>query len=612
VSYVSTLIGKISSRKQRAHAQAAANRAAVLAGAVEALEGRRLLSTVSISSPSVNEGGNLVYTVSLDQASNKAVTVNYNTSGGTAKSGRDFIAPKAGKLTFAAGQTSKTITVKSKDNNLFSANKTLLMKLSGVNSGNKIQGKGTGTGTIVNTDAAPKIVVNNARVVEGQAGNKVMVFNVKMTGRSETPVKISYQTVNNGPATSKGKNADFNAAKGTLTFNNAGTQQVRVVVRGDKTQEANEAFLLKLTAAKGTTATLPDLGYAVGIITNDDKGNVSAGTTVTSVPPAVSINPGTTAGVTIRLNQVSADDVTVQYATANGSATAGSDYTPMIGSVTFKPGEVEKVIEIPTTSAAGAGETFSFNLTDPTKATIADGTSTITITDAALPALSVTDTSVAEGNAGTKNVTFTVSLSAAASQPITVGYTLGGTATAGSDYTGAASGTLSFAAGQTSKTVTVAVLGDTAEESDETITLTLGQPVNAPITKSVGTATIINDDGGTVAGPNDGQGIAFGSNTGHTFVLGKLSKFNYELTSSRTTPMTDLVMEFYMGPSNTTDLTTLTPYKTVTIGTINPGQTLTGSVDLSGSPDLTSGTRYFTRLVSNGVQYDVETSIPKN
>ena len=91
------------------------------------------------------------------------------------------------------------------------------------------------------------------------------------------------------------------------------------------------------------------------------------------------------------------------------------------------------------------------------------------------------DATVTEGNSGSSNASFTVTLSAASGQTVTVAFaTSNGTATAGSDYT-ATNGTLSFAAGETSKTIPVAVLGDTVNEPNETFTLTLSAATNATI-----------------------------------------------------------------------------------------------------------------------------------
>ena len=91
-----------------------------------------------------------------------------------------------------------------------------------------------------------------------------------------------------------------------------------------------------------------------------------------------------------------------------------------------------------------------------------------------------------EGDTGSLNATFTVTLTPASTQTVTVGYaTANGTATAGSDYT-AASGTLTFAPGATTQTVAVGVLGDLLDEANETFTVNLSGPVNAVIADSAG------------------------------------------------------------------------------------------------------------------------------
>jgi hypothetical protein len=111
-----------------------------------------------------------------------------------------------------------------------------------------------------------------------------------------------------------------------------------------------------------------------------------------------------------------------------------------------------------------------------------------------LPSLSIADASVAEGNSATRDLAFAVTLSAAATGPVTVAYaTADGSATAASDYA-AANGTLTFAAGETTKVIHVAVTGDTAPEPDETLKVTLSSPSGATIDRATATGTILNDD----------------------------------------------------------------------------------------------------------------------
>jgi hypothetical protein len=111
-----------------------------------------------------------------------------------------------------------------------------------------------------------------------------------------------------------------------------------------------------------------------------------------------------------------------------------------------------------------------------------------------IPSLSINDVSVNEGQIGTTNAVFTVTISAASTQTVTVNFsTANGTATAGSDYV-AQSGVLTFTPGQTSKTITVLVNGDTVVEPNETFFVNLTSATNATIADSQGMGTIVNDD----------------------------------------------------------------------------------------------------------------------
>ena len=111
-----------------------------------------------------------------------------------------------------------------------------------------------------------------------------------------------------------------------------------------------------------------------------------------------------------------------------------------------------------------------------------------------VPTISIDDASITEGDSGTSQLTFTVKLSQAASGPVTVNYsTANGTATAGSDYS-ALTGTITFAAGETTKTITIPVTGDTAVEANETFTVTLASPSGATIADGSATGTIVNND----------------------------------------------------------------------------------------------------------------------
>jgi hypothetical protein len=211
-------------------------------------------------------------------------------------------------------------------------------------------------------------------------------------------------------------------------------------------------------------------------------------------------NVGTTAAsFTVRLSSASTETVTVDYSTADGSATVSDgDYQNTSGTLTFAPGEIAKTITVLVTGDrfAEPNKTFVVNLSNPTNATISDGQGVGTIVDDE-PRVSISDVSKVEGKKGqTTLFTFTVTLSAAYDQPVTMSFrTANGTAkTSNNDYV-ARTGTLTFAPGETTKTITIEVKGDSKKEADEYFYLDLfGLSGNAMFTKNRGTGTILNDD----------------------------------------------------------------------------------------------------------------------
>ncbi|HVK13537.1 MAG TPA: FG-GAP-like repeat-containing protein [Gemmataceae bacterium] len=261
-------------------------------------------------------------------------------------------------------------------------------------------------------------------------------------------------------------------------------------------------------------------GVAVGDFNGDGRPDVAvtnAGSNTVSVlvndgdwslppPPAIRIgdvtitegNTGTrTATFTVTRTGDTNQTATVAYATSDGTATAGSDYHAANGTLTFAPGETSKTITVLVNSdrLSEPTETFSVNLSSPTNAVITDGQAIGTIFDDE-PRISISHMSKVEGNAGqTTLFTFTVRLWAAYDQAVTVNYsTTNGTATGGEDYT-AASGTLTFAPGETSKTITINVKGDRKREANETFFVDLfGVSSNATILDPQGIGTILNDD----------------------------------------------------------------------------------------------------------------------
>ncbi len=188
--------------------------------------------------------------------------------------------------------------------------------------------------------------------------------------------------------------------------------------------------------------------------------------------------------------------VAVQYATSNGTAIAGTDYTATSGTLVFSPSEVSKTITVAVTGDLNIelDEALSVTLSNPVDAIIIDATGTGTIVNDDYGLTLQSSLTVTEGNSGTTAMNYTVTLSAPSPLTITVNYTTTNvTATGGQDYTTNA-GTLSFAPGELSKTITVQVTGDIVYEATETYTVNLSVPVNAQITSGQVTGSITNDD----------------------------------------------------------------------------------------------------------------------
>ena len=190
--------------------------------------------------------------------------------------------------------------------------------------------------------------------------------------------------------------------------------------------------------------------------------------------------------------------MTVHYATANGTATAGSDYQAASGHADHprRPDDRNDHRAVIGDRLAEPNETFFVNLSSPTNATIADGQGVGTIVDDE-PRISISDVTKAEGKKGkTTLFTFTVTLSAAYDQAVTMSFrTVNGTATTSDNDYVAKTGTLTFAPGETTKTITIEVKGDSKREADEYFYLDLfGNSSNSLFTKSRGVGTILNDD----------------------------------------------------------------------------------------------------------------------
>jgi chitinase len=298
---------------------------------------------------------------------------------------------------------------------------------------------------------------------------------------------VAYSTAD-GTATA---GSDYTATAGVLTIPAGETSAtITVPILNDTALENPETFTLNLSAP--SNGIIAD-GQGVGTITSEDL----PGVYISDVRHLEGNTGQRNLYFTVSLTEPAPFSALVAYATADDTATAGSDYTAMSGTFTFAPGETSKSLAVPVTGDTNVegDETFFVNLSSPNRAIIIKPQGMATIVDDDTPlSVSINDVTLAEGNDGTTNAVFTITLSGIRTQPVTVNYaTADGTATAGTDYT-ATTGTVTVPAGQTTAIITVPVIGDLANEGDETFTVTLSGAVGATIADGTGTGTITNDD----------------------------------------------------------------------------------------------------------------------
>ncbi len=436
------------------------------------------------------------FTVTLSEASGRAVMVDYATADGSATVAGNDYAQASGTLTFNPGETSKTVSVTITGDTLNEGNETFDLNLS--NAVNAVVSKAKGTATIANDDSGlPVLSINDVQVNEVDSGSTVnAIFTVTLSVASGNPVTVDYVTVDNS-ATSPN---DYLPTVGTLIFNPGETsKQITVTVNGDVLNEATETFYVDLSNANQYAVIAKSRG--VGTINDNDNAPTISIDDITVTEGAA----GTTnATFTVSLSAPSGRSIAVQAATSDGTATAGggvggNDYVTTSTTLTFPPGTTQRTVSVPVNGDTldEPNELFYVDLTNAQNATIADSQGTATINDDDLaPEVSINDAANPEGDTGTTPFVFTVSLSAQSGQTVTVDYaTADGTATAGSDYT-AKSGTLTFNPGETSKTITVDVSGDATQEPNESFTVALSNPTNATLKPlgSTGTGTIQDDD----------------------------------------------------------------------------------------------------------------------
>jgi hypothetical protein len=214
---------------------------------------------------------------------------------------------------------------------------------------------------------------------------------------------------------------------------------------------------------------------------------------------AASYSAGEAAGsgvLTATLDAPSAVTVTVGVSTSHGTAGA-ADYTPLNTTLTFTPGQTSRTVLVPIANDTldENNETLNVALASPVNALLGTpAIATLTITDNDVPPSAQFSTAAASVSEAAGTAPITVTLSAASGLTVTVPYTTAHGSAGPADYTPAA-GTVTFAPGTTTRTISVTVANDTLDEANETFTVALGTPTNATLgTPATTTVTIVDND----------------------------------------------------------------------------------------------------------------------
>ena len=440
------------------------------------------LPGLSIANASIIEGDAgtslMVFTVTANApAPAGGISFQAATSDGTATAGSDYVA-LSGTFTIAAGQTSTTVSVVVNGDTTFERNETLLVTLS--NPINSIIASGQATGTIANDDAVPATASIFATDFANFAASGFASGAAASSGQLDSDVwrvvGLSDQT-NPAYGFTGPSGGDF--GRGLISGD--------PVTAGVYTPVNNRALILQPTGAEleaggfieariqntsGATATSFDIAFDWAYRNNAARGETmqlaysTDGTTFTTVPAANFTTPTT------------ADNTTANFTNQNEAVS-------ITGTVADGGYLYLRWIHV---SSVGSGSRDEVGIDNVA----------VTAHLSTDPTAAIGNISVTEGNSGTTAATFTVTRSSGVGTASVDYATANGTAQAGSDYV-AQSGTIRFAAGETSKTITILVNGDTANEANETFTVNLTNSVGFVVPAPSATATILNDDTGPVA-----------------------------------------------------------------------------------------------------------------
>lgn len=396
-----------------------------------------------------------------------AVGVNFHTVDGSAQAGLDYVATN-GTLNFASPKTkSLTIPIRILNDSINETNETFFIVLDST-----IDGAALGTNvfakvTILDNDPGGAVSIGNATYTTNEnSGFFLLTVNRTGTGTLASGASVDF-TTENGTALA---GADYFATNGTLTFgSNELTKTISIAVTNDTIAEGDENFFFHITNPQG--------GAALGAISNATLTIKDDESSVTISNAAVSVNEaGTNVIITLIRSGALLTPVSVDFTTVNGTATNGLDYGATNGTLAFAANVGSKTITIPiiNDTIVEGNETFGLRISNPQGGVQLGATTneTVTIVDNDFPGTVQFSSATYSGTEGSNAVIKITRTGGAASGQFVYFQMLPVSATPGLDYTNM-TGYITFAAGETNKTILVPLILDTLNESTETVTLTL-------------------------------------------------------------------------------------------------------------------------------------------
>ncbi len=445
----------------------------------------------STASSTSSEGdGQVGITVALSAVSGQNISFDYSITGGTATAGSDYTFTP-GTATISAGNSDTTITVTLIDDALDeNDSETIVFTISNVT--NASLSTATHTKTITDNDNAPSIQFSETSS-SGSESSSPVNLTVQLGAVSALDASVDYAIGVGSTATGSG--TDYTLSSGTLTIS-AGdsTGVISITITNDAIDENNETVIVQLSnpvnCSLGTNSS-----YTYTINDDDNPPTVSF-----SAASASGSESSTAVSIPVEISAVSGLDVSVDYAVSGGTATgSGTDYTLSSGTLTISAGSTSGSISLTVVEDAldEINETVIVQISNPSNASLgATQSYTYTIEDNDPTPQIAFSTSAGTVSENDGTATVTIQLNAASGINTSVDYSVtGGDATGGGTDFSLADGTASISAGDVSTTLSIPITQDALDERDETLVITLSNPVNATIgLDTTYTLTIIDDD----------------------------------------------------------------------------------------------------------------------